>query len=359
MTAPLSPFETFVVGSLPRPRWVQEVIEDRREGRLDHAAARELLDAAVPLAVRLQERAGLDVVSDGEWRRESYVKVFSENVDGFAAGGSSSQISGAPQDMVVVAPLEPRRPIAADEVSFVRSIREGPVIVALPSPYLLAWRTWSPERSRDAYATREDFMAACIPILRDELRALAELGVEHVQIDEPWLLMLVDRAERERRGVTDVGHEIESCVNAINAMLDGVTGITTSMHLCHGHFNRQRATEGGYEPIIEALGEIHVERFAMEFAAPQSHGIGVLSRFPDGKTLGLGVIDHCNPRVETPEDVVMRAEAALEHVAPDRLTLNPDCGFAPGSLNPMDIDEAYEKLRAMCRGATLLRERYD
>ena len=137
-----------MVGSLPRPRWVQEVVEDRREGRLDPDAAAALLDAAVPLAVRLQERAGLDVVSDGEWRRESYVKVFSENVDGFAAGESQTRIPGAPPDMVVVAPLVQLRPIAAREVAFLRTLRDGPVIVALPSPYILAWRTWSAERSR-------------------------------------------------------------------------------------------------------------------------------------------------------------------------------------------------------------------
>ena len=351
-------FETFVVGSLPRPRWVQEVVEDRREGRLDPDAAAALLDAAVPSAVRLQERAGLDVVSDGEWRRESYVKVFSENVDGFAAGESQTRIPGAPPDMVVVAPLVQLRPIAAREVAFLRTIRDGPVVVALPSPYILAWRTWSAERSRDAYATREEFMEACIPILHAELRELAESGVDHVQIDEPWLLMLVDPAERERRGVTNIGHEIETCVNAVNAMVDGIAGVTTSMHLCHGHFNRRRATDGGYEPIIEALAEIRVDRFAMEFAAPHSHGVGVLDRFPADKTLGLGVIDHCDPHVETPMEVVARAEEALQHIPPERLTLNPDCGFAPGSRNPMDLDEAYEKLRALCRGALLLRERY-
>jgi 5-methyltetrahydropteroyltriglutamate--homocysteine methyltransferase len=201
-------------------------------------------------------------------------------------------------------------------------------------------------------------MEACIPILRAELRALVETGVDHVQVDEPWLLMLVDPAERERRDVTNIDHEIETCVNAVNAMVDGIAGVTISMHLCHGHFNRQRATDGGYEPIIEALAEIRVDRFAMEFAAPHSHGVDVLSRFPADKTLGLGVIDHCDPHVETPMDVVARAEAALEHIPPERLTLNPDCGFAPGSRNPMNLDEAYEKLRAMCLGAMLLRERY-
>jgi 5-methyltetrahydropteroyltriglutamate--homocysteine methyltransferase len=308
--------------------------------------------------VRLQERAGVDVVSDGEWRRESYVKVFSENVSGFAPGVPRSVIPGAPPDMLAVEELVQQRPLAVPEVSFVRALRRGPIIVALPSPYLLAWRTWSPERSVAAYPTREALMEACIPILRDELRALAGLGVEHVQIDEPWLLMLVDPAERERRGVTDMEREIETCVRVVNAVLEGVEGIATSLHLCHGHFNRQRATDGGYAPIIDALGELHVDRLAMELAAPQSHGIDVLRRFPRDKTLGLGVIDHCDPHVETPDEVVRRAEAALEHVPPERLTLNPDCGFAPGSVNPMNLDEAYEKLRAMAQGAAQLRERY-
>lgn len=358
MGARTASFETFVVGSLPRPQWVRDVIDDRRLGRLSAAEADELLDAAVPSAVRLQERAGLDVVSDGEWRRESYVKVFSEHVGGFAPGQVRTRIPGAPPDMEVVAPLDAREPIALGEARSLRTLRDGPIIVALPSPYILAWRTWSPERSRAAYATREEFMHACIPILRDELRALADAGVDHVQIDEPWLLMLVDPDEQERRGVTDFEREIEICVDAVNVMLEGGADLTTSLHLCHGHFNRQRATEGGYEPIIDALAEIRVDRLAMEFAAPQSHGIDVLARFPSDKVLGLGVIDHCDPHVETPEEVVARAEAALEHVPPERVTLNPDCGFAPGSANPMSLDEAYAKLRAMCDGAALLHERY-
>jgi 5-methyltetrahydropteroyltriglutamate--homocysteine methyltransferase len=172
MTVGFEPFQTFVVGSLPRPRWVQEVVEDRREGRLTRDEADALLDAAVPLAVRLQERAGVDVVSDGEWRRESYVKVFSENVDGFAPGERRTRISAAPPDMTVVAPLAQRRPLAAGEVEFVRTLRDGPVIVALPSPYILAWRTWTAERSSQAYGTREELMEACIPILRGELGCL-------------------------------------------------------------------------------------------------------------------------------------------------------------------------------------------
>jgi 5-methyltetrahydropteroyltriglutamate--homocysteine methyltransferase len=182
--------------------------------------------------------------------------------------------------------------------------------------------------------------------------------VDHIQIDEPWLLMLVDPAHRKRIGVTDMEREIELCVEMVNAVAGAAGDVPTSMHLCHAHFNRKRVADGGYAPIIEALGSINVMRFAMEFSAPQSHGVDVLARFPESKVLGLGVIDHCDPNVEAPGTVVARVEAALRHVPAERVTLNPDCGFSPSTQNPMNFDEAYLKLMAMCQGAEVLREKY-
>jgi 5-methyltetrahydropteroyltriglutamate--homocysteine methyltransferase len=201
-------------------------------------------------------------------------------------------------------------------------------------------------------------MQACVPILREELRRLAEAGADNVQIDEPWLLMLLDPAEREWRGVSDVDEEIELCVSVVNAVLEDAPDVQTSLHLCHGHWNRQRTTEGGYEPLFDALGAMNVDRLALELAADESHGIDQLVHFPAGKILGLGVIDHCNPEVETPDQVAARVEASLEYLPPERLTLNPDCGFSPNAQNPMDLDEAYAKLSALCRGAEIVRERY-
>ncbi len=351
-------FETFVVGSLPRPRWVLDVIDDRKAGRISPEAADELLDGAIPAAVLLQERAGLTYVSDGEWRRESYIKVFSEHVDGFADVGREAITSGAVPDLGVVAELHPREHLAVDAARFLRDLTSHRTIVTIPSPFILAWRLWDPVASVDAYATRNEFMAACVPILRAELLALRDLGVDHVQIDEPWILMLGDAAHRERYGADDYEREIETCVEVVNATLDGVTGLSTSLHLCHGHFNRKRQTSGGYESLTRALGRFDVDRLALEFAAAESQGLSALTDFPEDKILGLGVIDHCDPRIETPEDVVARAEAAMRYVPAERLTLNPDCGFAPGSQNPVDLDEAYLKLSALCRGADLLRERF-
>lgn len=351
------PFSTFVVGSLPRPQWVRDVILERKAGALSYEDADRELDSAIPSAIRLQERAGLDYVSDGEWRRESYVKVFAEHVSGFEIDRLTHLI-GVLADPVVTGKLKQTGDIAAGAAGFLRRETNRKTIVALPSPYILGWRMWRDDLSSNAYATREDFMSACVPILRAEIAKLAAAGIDHIQIDEPWLLMMSDPEHRKRLGVDDLAYEIDLCVKTVNAVLEGSDQVESSMHLCHGHFDRIRATEGGYEPIIEALGDINVGRFAMEFAAPQSHGIEALSLFPAGKTLGLGVIDHCDPNVETPDLVVERAEAALEYVDAEKLTINPDCGFSPGAQNPMDLDEAYAKLTAMCDGAAVLRERH-
>ena len=353
-------FETFVVGSLPRPQWVRDLIEDRKAGRVAAAEAGRLLDDVIPLAIRMQERAGLDYVSDGEWRRESYVKVFADAVDGFENDLivlPTTEFSGLTYP-AVVSKLVPRRAIASGEAAFLLDHTDRKTIAAVPSPYTVGRRMWAREYSTAAYPTREEFMDACVPIIRKEILGLAGLGVDAVQLDDPWLALLVDPSYRESEGVTDVDREIELSVKCVNEATEGIEGVHVSVHMCHAHFNRRHGTKGPYDLIMGALGQMNVDRFAMELATPDAGGVGALRDFPHDKTLGLGVIDHTNPRVETPQDVVDRAERAMAFVPKERLTLNPDCGFAPSSSNPMDLDEAYLKLRAMCDGAALLREKH-
>ncbi|MBM4435715.1 MAG: cobalamin-independent methionine synthase II family protein [Actinobacteria bacterium] len=355
----VEPFATLVVGSLPRPAWIRELIEERKHGGLDAGEADALLDDAVPSAIRLQERAGLDFVSDGEWRRESYVKVFSDAVAGFKPdlikppAGSTGAAYPA-----VVAPLRQERPIALAEAEFLRDHTQRRVLVAVPSPYTIARRMWSPEHSTGAYPTREAFLEACIPILNGELRRLAKAGVDALQLDDPWLALLVDPVYRERAGIADIEHEIDLAITGVNGAVEGVDHPFISVHLCHAHGNRRHSTRGPYHLIIGALARMQVQRLAMEFATPDAGGIDVLRDFPNDKVLGLGVIDHTDVHVESPATVVARAEAALQYVPRERLTLNPDCGFAPSSINPMDLDEAFLKLRALCAGARLLRAKY-
>ena len=353
-------FPTLVVGSLPRPEWVRDLIEDRKAGRIGLAEADRILDGAIPSILRMQEQAGLDFVSDGEWRRESYMKVFSEAVSGFRNDLISAGASSFPQLMYpsVISELKSCRPLAVNEVRFTRKHTDRRILVAIPSAYTLGRRMWDPINSTEAYPTREAFMDACVPILRKEIQELIAFGVDAIQLDDPWLALLVDPNYRKREAIRDLEEEISLCVRYLNETVRGFNGVLLSVHLCHAHFNRTHSTRGPYDPIMEALGHMNVDRIAMEFATPDAGGVESLRQFPEDKILGLGVIDHTDRYVETPKEVVSRVERVMEFVPAERITLNPDCGFSPSSVNPMDLDEAYLKLKAMCLGAQLLREKY-
>lgn len=348
-------FPTTVIGSLPRPAWVRDVILHRKSGELSEEEARAFLDRAIESAVALQERAGLDEISDGEWRRESYVKVFAERVRGFEPDLNPS--GGLPYP-AVVAPIEYYRPIAAEEVAWLRARTDRKVKAPLPSPYIIGRRMWHPEHSKAAYPTREKLMADCVGVLRKEIEAVREAGADTVQLDEPWLAVLVDPKFRETEGVSDVQYEMDLCADLINQTVEGIEGIETAMHLCHAHFDRRHGSEGAYDLIMPALAKVRVGTISLEYATPVAGGLDSLAQFPDHVRLGLGCIDHCDRHVETPEDVIARVETALRHVGKERITLHPDCGFAPSVQNPMDLDEAYLKLKAMCAAAERLRERY-
>ena len=151
---------------------------------------------------------------------------------------------------------------------------------------------------------------------------------------------------------------MDLCADLLNQTLDGLVGIETSVHLCHAHFARQHKTEGSYDLIMPALARVRVGTISLELATPIAGGLAALARFPAAPRLGLGCIDHCDRRVETVDEVVARAEAAMRYVDKDRIVLHPDCGFAPSVQNPMDLDEAYEKLKVMCLAAARLRERH-
>ena len=353
-------FPTFVVGSFPRPQWIRDLIEIRKTGKITEEDSSKLLDDAIPMVIRMQEQAGLDFISDGEWRRESYVKIFSDAVDGFQPDLIEVDSSGFSNITypTVVSSIRASRPITINEVIFLKRHTNARIIVAIPSPYTIGRRLWSPKYSRKAYSTREEFMDACIPIIHNEIKRLAKLNVDAIQLDDPWLALLVDPNYRERERITDIEHEIELSVKCVNAVTKDIRNVLLSMHLCHAHFNRRHSTKGPYDLIINALKQMNVQRFAMEFATPAAGGIEVLKNFPRDKHLGLGVIDHTNQRIETPQQVVDQVERVMEFIPKEHISLNPDCGFSPSSVNPMDLDEAYLKLKSMCLAANTLKTKY-
>ena len=349
-------FPTMVVGSLPRPLWVQHVVDDRLSGRISSSEADTLLDDAVLMAIRLQEKAGLDYVSDGEWRREHYARVFADNVNGF----ERREVKRGPLTLqaFVVDKLEPKGPIALREAEFLRRHTDRKTIVALPTPCTIGDLMWHPEYSKTAYPTREAFVRACVPIIRDEIISLAELGVDAVQLDEPLLARLADPYTYGYDGVAELEAAVDLSVETVNEVADGLDDIFLAVHLCHAHGDEYRVTPGTEKLMTSAVGRMEVDRLAMEFNSPAAQGLQSLESFPDDKLLGLGVIEPKTPEVESPETVVRRAEKALQFVDKERLVLNPDCGFATSVHRGRSLDDAYLKLASMCRGAEMLKENY-
>ena len=192
------------------------------------------MDHAVRYAIGLQEQAGIDIISDGEWRRESYVDIIGEVVSGFR--WVKRDVFAYHQ--VVVERMAPRRPGAvAAEARFLKENTDRRVKVCLPSPYLIGQRTWEPAHSTAAYPTREAFCEALVPILREELLRVRDVGVDVIQLDEPHLCVLVDPAVRAQ--FPDPEAEMRRAVDWINEIVDGVSGVTLAVHLCRRNWGRR------------------------------------------------------------------------------------------------------------------------
>jgi 5-methyltetrahydropteroyltriglutamate--homocysteine methyltransferase len=350
-------FPTTVVGSMPRPAFLKELFDDYHDGKIGDDERRRLLDASVPYAIALQEAAGVDVISDGEWRRFSYVGVIADIAGGFSRGFSGPARDGKYWHTVTGA-VHPRHTgLLAEDARFAILHTSRPIKVALPSPYLLSIRMWDEQLSKGAYATRESFADALVPILKNEILALAKAGVHTVQLDDPHLCLFVDPQVRARYADPDA--EAHHCVDLINRVLDGVTGVTTAVHLCRRNKGRQGwLAEGSYEAIMEPLGRLRVDQLMMEFTIPAAGDTRCLSDLPERFRIGLGCVDCRGEVIDSPEVIVSRVEQAMQHVAKERIVLAPDCGFAPGNAADIPVDEAYHKLRNMSEAARRLREKH-
>src|SRR5437867_3830655 len=347
-------YPTSVVGSLPRPAFVLDLINERPP--LAPEEYRHRMQAAVRYAVAMQEQAGLDVITDGEWWRKSYIGVIAELAHGFELG---TLPDGRPFTLVVDK-LAPKRPgFIAREVKFLKTITKRLIKSTLPSPALLGERMWSAEKSAKAYPKRDDFVRACVPILRRELELVREAGADIAQIDDPHLCLFVDPAVRSQ--YPDPDRAVAFAVEMINEVIGDVTGIKVAVHLCRRSGARARGEhlhEGGYGPIIGHLNRLKVHHLTMEFTAPQAGDMAVFRELREDLEIGLGCVDVTPGRVDSAQTIADRVRKALRFLTPERVTLNPDCGFAPGSGAVVSVDEAYQKLRHEVEAARMLREEF-
>lgn len=348
-------FPASVVGSMPRPDDVLDLVMGRHDlGPEDYGRQ---MDEAVRGVVALQENAGLDVVTDGEWRRRSYIGVIAELAHGFEL--STNPADGRPWT-VVVDKLAPKdSAFIADEVAFVRGLTDRKIKATLPSPALLGERMWDTSASSPAYPNRDDFVLDCVPVLRRQIELVQAAGADIVQIDDPHLCLFVD--EEVRKDYDDPDRAADFAVEAVNAMVDGISGVKLAVHLCRRAGARVRgeaAHAGSYDLIVAQLNRLNVHHITMEFTDPDSCDASVFGRLRDDFEIGLGCVNVTPGQVDQPDTIVSRVKIAMRHLDKERITLNPDCGFAPGSGARVSVDEVEEKLVNEVAAARALRAEF-
>lgn len=374
-------FGTSVVGSLPRPEWLLEGIAKHERGELSAEQLRSYYDEAVILALKQQETTGVDEVSDGEQRRFSFLAFVAEKIPSFrlvpAAELMNQEAKKYAQDMnlhvgtisnpVIVGEIRRTAPLVSDEVKFARGYTSKPVMAPIIGPFTLLINSWNSQRSAPFYKTPEDAFGDLTTLIREEILALKEAGASFVQLDEPaignfvdfrytrWLLAL----NGWKIGDLSELHRISA--DLINMAVKGVSGVKLGVHICRGNWRaeEERYSIGGYEKMIDEILALKVDRLVLEYATKRAGTYDVFKEHPWGKEIGLGVIDVKNPRVETPQEIAARVESAVGVFGADKITLNPDCGFASGRPWPVVTRQiAYAKLAAQTAAAEALRRKH-
>jgi 5-methyltetrahydropteroyltriglutamate--homocysteine methyltransferase len=324
-----------------------------------------VLDDLVLFAIRLQEEVGMDVVGDGEWRRSQYIREFLTRVGGFEKSRRFTHQGEVKYTEVVVQRMTAIEPVFAEDARFLVKHTDRVTKFALPSPFLIAVRYWHEDYSRDAYPTLQHFMDHLAAVLAGEAKALVEAGIDIVQLDDPALTYFCDRQltsggdthdERLRRE-WNIDRQFPEAIAAINRIAEGLQA-EVHLHCCHSVYKRQSDVRGDYKPILPRLADARVDRVNLEFAYPATGDISDLKLLPKHIDVGMGVIDVRGEHLQTIEEIEKIAQAGTAVLGPERIALNPDCGFAPDAGEPPTIDEAYEKLSRLVTAAKRLREQF-
>jgi 5-methyltetrahydropteroyltriglutamate--homocysteine methyltransferase len=368
-----------VVGSLLRPVYLKEARQKAREGRLGAAGLRAVEDRAVREAIVLQEGAGLDVVTDGELRRNSWVVTIPLREEGVASAplagyeflptgpgwwslwkepdGQPAQVWTRDRRPFVTAPLRVVRDIVADEYAFLKANARARAKFTIPAP---SWHRifWHPERSRPAYPTPEDLLRAVAAYLRNEVvKKIVALGGDYVQMDAPnyaqWHVDRDNRAAFESWG-HDMASELVSDAEIDDTVFEGVHGITRAIHICRGNAPGGRwLANGGYDRIAATVFPRlrSYDRLLLEYDTPRAGDFGPLAHVRPGTEVVLGLLTTKKGALEDAAAVEARIHEAARHVPLERLALSPQCGFASGEAgNPLTPEEQAAKLRLI--GAT-------
>jgi 5-methyltetrahydropteroyltriglutamate--homocysteine methyltransferase len=346
---------TTVVGSYSVPEWLERLKTEYYQRRISARHLAEIHDVAIKAAVKDQELAGIDIVSDGELRRDNDVDYFLARIPGVHIPQRAKTDYFDYYDAEVVRPLPegplPEGPLTegpltgagagpgaspglglglADDFRFTRQLTQRPVKFSFTGPFSLS------RRIRDgAYSQPGDLVRALARRLNAEARELAAAGADFLQIDEPFL--------------AGYPEHVELAVEAVNLVVEGVPA-TWALHVCYGNRYARPSWEGHYDFLFPAVQAARVDQIVLEFARKGLDDLRLIRQYEWDSWLGFGVIDVKSPQVETAEVVASRIRRALEYVPADRLMVNPDCG-----LRHLAPEVAIAKLHAMVAGTAIVR----
>jgi 5-methyltetrahydropteroyltriglutamate--homocysteine methyltransferase len=331
---PLLP--TTVIGSYSFPSWLGKVRELGTAGTLTPHQVVEAHDAAVRAVIHDQELAGVDIITDGEVRRETMVNFFSMRIHGFDMSGKLKAIGNLDPaiqmlDPVVREKVRRRQGLGMDDhFRFLKENACHATKVCVTGPQMLAKRA-----TNEFYPSDKELIFDLTDILNEELRGLVTAGCTFIQIDEPiW-----------------VGYpqDMPWLVESFNRLIKGVQA-KTALHVCYGNYQLKKLFTGQYAELFPAILETNADQISLEFAVSDGVGLELFKQYPTTKEVVVGVIDVKDEAVETPATVARRIRQALEFIAADKMYISPDCG-----MKFMPRDRAFAKLKAMVDGTEMVR----
>ena len=348
------------VGSLLRPAEVKEAKSAFADGRLELGELRAIEDQAILNALERQRSAGLHIFTDGEFRRTGFQNDLIETVEGFVDTDSPAVVrvwqgpGGEPAEQgtrqVVGGKLRRLRSLTENQRAFLQTHAAGPVKVTIPSPSQFPAISFQPGLTDQFYPSRSELLWDIAGIIKSEVSALLESGVDCIQVDAPRYSYYVD--PRWRQHLRDLGEDpdrmFEEAVAADNFCLEGAQrpDVTVAFHICRGNNQSKWYAEGGYEAIAERLfGSLAVDRFLLEYDTERAGTFEPLRFMPPGKMVVLGLISSKDPSMESPEYLLERIEEASAYVPLENLALSPQCGFASTAAgNLLTEEQQWRKL---------------
>ncbi len=378
MTLPM--FPVTMVGSWPRPPKLLAAQRLKYRGGLSQTDFDRAADEAVLEALRSQEEAGLDVVTDGEQRRDNFFAFVAEKLAGVKLMKLSEMLDIVEDragferilqtldvpaysitNATCVGKVERLKPLAADDLRFLKQHTRKPVKVTLPGPYLLTRAMYVPSASAASYPTKEDLGTDVVQVLRAELEELVREGADFIQFDEPVLTELVFTQGQTRTFMCaslaarkDPHEELEFALSLFNQVVEGVHGVRIGLHICRGNWSTNESTllRGSYHPLASYLDRMQVDQLVLEYATERAGDIIPIK----GKELGLGAVNPRTEIVESVEEVRQSLQRALQVFPAEKLWLNPDCGFATFSNRPVNSAHiSFQKLKTLVAAAQSFR----